>query len=57
MFKALKSFSGIKLSMFEGEVRDISDKDIVKDLLNAGYIEQVETAKKETKKKEAKEEI
>lgn len=36
--KALKSFGG-KISMYAGEVRDIKDEYIVKDLLRAGYVE------------------
>ena len=50
MFKALKTFSG-KISMKKGEVRDIKDKYIVNDLLQAGYIEKEKPA---TKKKSAK---
>lgn len=57
MYKALKSFSGV-VSMAEGEVKDISDPTVVKDLVNAGYIEEVKPAdnKAKTKKKTAKEE-
>lgn len=51
MYKALVSFAG-KVSMGKGEVREINDKEIVKDLLNAGYIEEVKPAKKEEKKEE-----
>lgn len=40
MYRALVSFSGL-VSMAEGEIREISDKMIVEDLLNAGYIEEV----------------
>ena len=53
MYKALISFSGL-VSMAEGDVRDIANKDVVKDLLKAGYIEEVKTdksAKKKTAKK------
>ena len=46
MYKALKSFAG-KVSMRKGEVKEINDKEIVKDLLNAGYIEEVKPEKKE----------
>ena len=46
MYKALKSFAG-KVSMSKGEVKEINDKKIVKDLLNAGYIEEVKPEKKE----------
>ena len=46
MYKALKSCAG-KVSMRKGEVKEINDKEIVKDLLNAGYIEEVKPEKKE----------
>lgn len=45
MYKALVSFGG-KISMVEGEIREINDKEIVKDLLNAKYIEEVKENKK-----------
>lgn len=47
MYRALVSFCG-QISMAEGEVRDIPDPSLVKDLLKAGYI------KKEEEKKTAK---
>jgi hypothetical protein len=37
---ALTSFSGV-ISMSMGEVREISDKAIVRDLLKAGYIQEL----------------
>lgn len=48
MYKAVVSFSGL-ISMAEGEVREISDLTIAKDLLKAGYIEEV---RKKTQKGE-----
>ncbi len=51
MYKALKSFAGA-VSMRKDEVKEINDKEIVKDLLNAGYIEEVKPAKKEKKVQE-----
>lgn len=36
--KAIKSFAG-KISMYAGEVREIKDEFIVRDLLRAGYAE------------------
>ena len=45
LYKALISFSG-KVSMAMDEVRDISDQSIAKDLLKAGYIEEVKSEKK-----------
>lgn len=45
MYKALVSFSGI-ISMAKDEVREIKDKVIIKDLLKAGYIEEVKPTKK-----------
>lgn len=50
MYRALISFSG-KISMAEGEIRDISEKDVVGDLLDAGYIEEITPAKPEPKAK------
>ena len=54
MYKALVSFSG-KVTMNKGQVREIADTEVIKDLLQAGYIEEVKSAKKEeakpTKKK------
>lgn len=45
MYKALITFSG-KISMVKDEVREIKDKEIIKDLLKAGYIEEVKSTKK-----------
>lgn len=36
-YKAIKSFSGV-VSMVEGEVKEISDLSIVRELLECGYI-------------------
>lgn len=55
MYKALKSFCG-KVSMKKGETKDIDDKDVIKDLLNAGYIEEIKNESKKIITK-AKEEI
>ena len=48
-YKALKTFSGI-VSMNEGEVREISDLTIAKDLLSAGYIKEIKSEQKKAKK-------
>ena len=48
MYKALKSFGG-KVSMHRGEVKAITDKEVIADLTRAGYIEEVKPDKK-TKK-------
>ena len=45
MYKAKVSFGGI-ISMNVGEVKDIADVTIAKDLLKAGYIEEVAPAEK-----------
>lgn len=45
MYKAKVSFSGV-VSMNVGEVADIADVSIAKDLLKAGYIEEVKPAEK-----------
>lgn len=56
MYKALKSFSGA-VSMRRGEVKAITDKTVVADLLRAGYIEEVkEPAPKQPQKKTANKE-
>ena len=44
MYRANISFSGI-ISMKKGDVKEIKDKKIVKDLLKAGYIEEVKPVK------------
>ena len=36
-YRALKSFTGI-VAMVKGEVRDIEDEEIVKDLIKSGFI-------------------
>ena len=56
MFKALISFSGL-INMSKDEVKEIKDKEIIKDLLKAGYIEEVKPVKevKPTKKKKEEE--
>ena len=51
MYKAKVSFSGLNISMAEGDVGEISDIALAEDLLRAGDIEEVEEPKK---KKEAK---
>lgn len=49
--KALVSFSGA-FSMYEGEIKECSDKTILQDLLQAGYVEEVkEKPKKDVKSK------
>lgn len=51
MYRAVKSFAGV-VSMKKGEVKKINDKEIIRDLLNAGYIEAIKQAKKEKKEEE-----
>ena len=56
MYKAKKSFSGI-ISMKKGETKDLKDAFVIKDLLNAGYIEEIEEEAKKIEtevKQEAK---
>lgn len=45
MYRALVSFSGV-ISMTLNEEREITDKNLIKDLVKAGYIEKVKTADK-----------
>lgn len=51
MYKALLSFTGL-VSMAMGDVKEISDASIAKDLLKAGYIEEVKEKTKSPKRKE-----
>ena len=51
--KALVSFSGI-ISMAVGEVADISEKEVLTDLLKAGYVEEVKAEKRAVKPDENK---
>ena len=44
MYKALVGFSGL-ITMKKNEVKEIKDKALVKDLLKAGYIVEVKSAK------------
>lgn len=65
MYKAIKTFAGIKIAMKKGDVKEYIEKDIAEDLLRAGYIEEikeeiepvvvVETPKKEEVVEETKE--
>lgn len=64
MYKALKSFSGPKISMAKGQEKDIKEPELIYDLLRAGYIEEINVKneikkiekgiKKEVKKNEIK---
>ena len=44
MYKAVVGFSGL-ITMKKGEVKEIKDKDLVKDLLKAGYIVEIKPEK------------
>nr|DAH04548.1 MAG TPA: hypothetical protein [Caudoviricetes sp.] len=50
MHRALKSFSGA-ISMHEGETREIDNAELVADLLQAGYIEEVKPKRGRNAKK------
>lgn len=61
MYKANKSFSGV-ISMKRGDVREIKDVEVAKDLIRAGYVSEladesdkpkVTTTSKRTAKKKA----
>lgn len=47
--KALKSFAG-KISMYEGEVREVLDEAIAKDLLRAGHVEKAKDVENSVEK-------
>lgn len=55
-YKACVSFSGLKISMAKGQIREISDAALVADLTKAGYIVPYEATDKKTEKAEAAEE-
>ena len=50
---ATKSFTGI-ISMKKGDVRDITDEALAKDLLNAGYVKELEESKPKASSKKPK---
>lgn len=53
--KALRSFSGV-LPMRKGDIREIKDETIARDLLKVGYVEKIELDKPDKsirRKKEA----
>lgn len=45
LYRATRSITG-KITMIKGEVRDIDDPDLEKDLIRCGYAVAVETPKK-----------
>ena len=57
IYYALKSFSG-KISMAAGEKRELTDKNLIADLLKSGYIAEFveDSPKKEKSKKKRGEE-
>ena len=52
-YKATRSFSGI-VSMKKGDVRDIKDVEVAKDLLRAGYVIALEEEKPQESAEEEK---
>lgn len=53
--RALTSFSGKAITMYKGEVREVANKSLLKDYLNAGFIEEVvSSTKKAVNKSENK---
>ena len=47
-YRATKSFTGL-VSMVKGEVRELEDEKIVKDLIKSGYIEDLSEKQKAAK--------
>lgn len=45
MYKALKSFTG-EVSMFKDEIKEIDDEKVANDLINSGYIVEIEVPEK-----------
>lgn len=54
LLKALMSFAG-KVSMYEGEIREVAEKEIADDLINAGFAIEYEADR--NGKKPSKEDI
>jgi hypothetical protein len=52
--RALTSFSGKAIAMYKGEVREVTDKSLLKDYLNAGFIEEISSTQKAVEKSESK---
>ncbi len=48
-YRALKTFTG-RVSMVKNEVREIEDPEVVKDLVRAGYIEDLSAKQKAANK-------
>ena len=62
MYKAIKTFAGLKLAMKKGDTKDYIDEEIAQDLLRAGYIEKIKeevepATVEEPKKEEVVEEV
>lgn len=41
MYKAIKTFAGINIAMKKGDTKEYIEEEIAKDLLRAGYIEEI----------------
>ena len=52
-YKATISFAGRNFSMKKGDVKDITDEALAKDLLNAGYVIELDESKPLESKPEA----
>ena len=52
-YKATTAFAGRKISMRRGEVKEITDEALAKDLLNAGYVIELDESKPLESKPEA----
>ena len=49
-YKATTAFAGRKISMRRGEVKEITDEALAKDLINAGYVIELEESKPQESK-------
>lgn len=56
LVRALVSFAGTKVSMYQGQVQEVADDEFLQDLLRAKYVEPIEVVEAEVKevKKTAK---
>lgn len=50
MYKCVKTFAGIKVSMKKGDTIDSLDKELAEDYIRAGFIVEVQNVKTEVKK-------
>ncbi len=50
LYRALRGFAGVAISMAQGAVGEIADRTLADDLINAGYIEPIGVEEEEPPK-------